>query len=150
MDTFDPAQLHLLSNLPPVMVGLQDKYNQQRNTTMCPDCLRFATLKKCSQVPTAREPVASLVADESADQHLQPRRDEPASRAQALFMHPDIVWMGLNMKQVESWKTSGIVCPKGHSSCTILESVPNTLKDDCKLHVTRGQNDGNALCSCSG
>jgi len=45
--------------------------------------------------------------------------------------------MGLNMKQEESWKKSGIVCPKGQSSCTILESVRNTLKDDCRLHVTR-------------
>ena len=123
MDTFNPAQRHLCSNLPPVMVGLQAESSQQRNTTMYPDCLRSATLKQYSQVLTAREPEATLVADESADQHLQPHRDETASHAQALSMHSDTVWMGLNMKQEESWKTSGIVCLKGHSSCTIPASV---------------------------
>ena len=90
---------------------------------MCPDHQRSATLKQYSQVLTAREPEATLVVDESADPHLQPRRDEPASRAQALIMYPDIVWMGLNMKQKESWKKSGIICLKGQSSCTILASV---------------------------
>jgi len=78
------------------------KEKTEVGTTMCPDRQRSATLKQCSQAPTAREPEATLVADESADQHLQPRRDEPASRAQALLMNPDIVWMGLNMKQEES------------------------------------------------
>jgi len=128
MDIFNPAQRHLCSNLPPAMVGLQAESSQQRNTTMYPDCQRSATLKQYSQVPTAREPEATLVADESADQHLQPPfhlcdRDETASHAQALLMYSDIVWMGLNMKQEESWKTSGIVCLKGHSSCTIPASV---------------------------
>jgi len=91
MDTFNPTQRQLCSNPPPVMVGLQAESNQQRNTTMCPDHQRSATLKQCSQAPTAHEPGTTLVVHESADQHLQPRTDEPASRAQALIMHPDIV-----------------------------------------------------------
>jgi len=57
----------LCSNLPPVIVGLQTKSNQQRNKTMYPDWQRSGTLKQCSQVPMAREPETTLVVDESAE-----------------------------------------------------------------------------------
>ena len=34
MDTFNPAQRHLCSNLPPAMIGLQAESNKQKNTTI--------------------------------------------------------------------------------------------------------------------
>jgi len=84
------------------MVRLQAELTEQMTAAMCPERQSGKSLEKRTQTPTNQESVDTPVADASAHQQLQQRRDGPACRAQVLLMHPDTVLMGLNKKQEDS------------------------------------------------
>ena len=88
---------------------------------------------------TARDPAPDLPETSEPRVSLPQTESDSSVRAQALMTHPDIVWMGLNTAQEESWKQEGRVRPKGSTRYTILQSVRVMTTDYMSLVTRRPQ-----------
>ena len=57
-------------------------------------------------------------------------------RAQTVVMSPHVLWMGVNTVGRSSFKSDGVVKPKGTAALSEEEAIRRTHEDDCFLHAS--------------